>query len=320
MPGLFEDIIEGQASAAKGAAGGGRLALQEFFKRIGAHAQRFTDAASTFQSGGDIGPLMEEVLNFSPGGVGGILGPIRNKAQKKAVSALFRADPEVLQMVQADPRTMQIRVPEDIMSRTPKPPPKDADIGEFTKYIARIVDRTQDLFGKLNESFATHQFINPMRSEIAVNPRTLRGKTPITGRTYPEQLTKGALAPLPDLPSAMLHESGHFLIDPKVRKMTQPEALYTASTLEPYVGNIGDAAITKMGSEGALAGDVAHEAIAYSLQNLNQLQKFNPEFAQRYRHLKDLMKSWKPDETDLATEMIRDALRGAEIPPPRSTR
>lgn len=176
-----------------------------------------------------------QILNIDPktqvdpiaamGNVGGaenaIWGPIRTAGQKQAYNALWRMDPEQAMAVHADPRTLNLR----------------AESGTGVADRARVYEESG-----LMPPGATAVY-NPGQSLIKVAPATMIGghyETPIKqpenvsalkdfieglgvdwpGRADMLKRMEGGVFTKPggttDLPESMLHETQHFLNEPRV--------------------------------------------------------------------------------------------------------
>ena len=164
---------------------------------------------SPFSTGSELLDSILGIGEFDPLSlVGGPLafGPIRTRDQKKAISALWRASPDILKRILEDVRTLNIRVPR---LQKPKSMPSGTSRPGVDPALDSLLSKSQGVY-------------NPARQEIAINPLEMKGLDPVGEATY------GA-----GLPSTMLHEGLHFLNEPKLWRMAQqsPEDATTIGAL-----------------------------------------------------------------------------------------
>lgn len=144
-------------------------------------------------------------LDAAGGGSQAALGPIRTQAQKQAVKAIFRHDPETLKAVVDDPRMLQILTP-----TTKGGPGAVQALGLTPESLANYGDSATLPLGR-----------------IAVQPTTFRGQTP-----------SGGVDMLANLPQVMGHEATHFLNSPRLYKqpMAPADVSNMYNQIAPFIG------------------------------------------------------------------------------------
>jgi hypothetical protein len=209
--------------------------IQKYGQRTADYHANLSKAFSDIQSGNtppDLGPLIQDAMSVNPT-MAGTWGPIRTGAQKKAVSALWRADPEAVKAIATDPRELRFSGLVDIPNRE--------DLIRFQKSLTSQ--------GWIPDTAAATY--TPSRDVIKIAPSTMRGsalfppeKTPgitiLGSGMTPESYSINAV----NLPEVMKHEAQHFLNVPRL--YPEGSAPNTAATiamhdkmldqLSPYLG------------------------------------------------------------------------------------
>jgi hypothetical protein len=177
---------------------------------------RMLDVAQELPLGRAIGKVGKG-LAAAPDVAKGIFGPIRTKQQKQVAKSLWRADPDTFRAVAADPRQMDIRVPEAIPMTVPAAQRSEMVLNDP---ISRIYGLYRN---KGNMGFG---------GRLEVNPRVLRGMSPDMRRKPVVDIES-------NLPSTTLHEATHFLNVPEVYSMSDDKAKQLAMELMPYLHEQG---------------------------------------------------------------------------------
>ena len=173
---------------------------------------------------------------------GAVLGPIgrtaskaTNLAQKHLAKAIFRADPEMAQMVRQSPKEFQIAAP---------------GVGRGGEEARRIAEASG-----LEGAYGLHRQVSPELSQLMFNPNLLKGRAP-TGAIYGSPTVGGA----PDLVSTVLHEATHGFGTPLTRQLSPERQQALLQTILPKLPDYLKAPVV---SELPNVGKAANEAISY---------------------------------------------------------
>lgn len=163
-----------------------------------------------------------------------ILGPIRTQAQKKVAKALFRADPELIQAAQSDPRLLNFFTP-----------------GAGVK---GGVAKAEMANPAMRDAYATfRETMGGKAGEIMVNPRTMLGD-------------KGAI--YANLPQVTRHEATHFLRRPSLEpaysgKQDEAAVMDMIDALRPYLAPVAVKGINQGVARTGMPAVGLDEALAY---------------------------------------------------------
>lgn len=230
--------------------------FNKYGQRTADYHANLTKAFQDLQTGNkpDLGPLIQDAISVNPI-MAGTWGPIRSPAQKQAVRALWRADPEAVQAIATDPRQLNVDIPGDVSFK-----------GAREAYQHGAMPET-----------ALAYYRQPTET-IKVAPATMKGQVYFPEKFDYNLLSKGlepitqkeTMVPAPDmahLPDTMLHESQHFLNVPRLYSKYGPksdeETYQMIDALVPFLSSHGRKAIYDSIEKSRLPSTGLDEALAY---------------------------------------------------------
>lgn len=228
--------------------------LYQYGQRTKASNENMAQVMSNISQGkpaGDLGPLIQDAISVNPI-MAGTWGPIRTAAQKKAVSALWRADPEAVKAIATDPRELNLSGLMDIPNRD-------------------VMKKVQsDLLGEGFMPAGATATYTPSKDVIKVAPATMRGKAFVPGDpprfmglvpSRPEYYSAGQT----NLPEIMGHEAQHFLNVPRVYQSDIPNEAATRmyGQLRPYLSEHAQKSALEGGIKSVDPKVALDEALSY---------------------------------------------------------
>ena len=228
--------------------------LYQYGQRTKASNENMAQVMSNISQGkpaGDLGPLIQDAISVNPI-MAGPWGPVRTAAQKKAVSALWRADPEAVKAIATDPRELNLSGLMDIPNRD-------------------VMKKVQaDLLGEGFMPAGATATYTPSKDIIKVAPATMRGKAFVPGDpprfmglvpSRPEYYSAGQT----NLPEIMGHEAQHFLNVPRVYQsdLSNEAATRMYGQLRPYLSEHAQKSALEGGIKSVDPKVALDEALSY---------------------------------------------------------